>query len=166
MFCPNCGRENLAGKKFCPSCGLKLQAIQQALSQEQGEFPAAVPMPKAPGSFPPNGLRFLTSGFFVMMLGVIVGILGKNTLANKTIADIGAILAVLGIGLIGYFGITMMGAGINRSAKPRSLPTNHQTKELPPTIEPESITEHTTRQLDLKLRHDENRRPSQELFQP
>ena len=30
-------------------------------------------MPKAPGSFPPNGLRFLTSAFFVMMLGVIFG---------------------------------------------------------------------------------------------
>ena len=160
MFCPNCGREKLTGKKFCPSCGLKLQAIQRAMSQEQGE------MSKAATRLQPIGLRFLTSGFCVMMLGVLLGILGKKTLANNTIADIGAILAVLGIGLIGYFGIIMMGGGINRSATPRSLPMNNQTKELPPAFEPESITEHTTRKLDLKLWREEKRTPSQELLQP
>ena len=32
MFCPTCGRDNLAERKFCASCGTNLEAITRALT--------------------------------------------------------------------------------------------------------------------------------------
>ncbi len=34
MFCPNCGGENRNGQNFCRSCGLKLDAISQAIAEQ------------------------------------------------------------------------------------------------------------------------------------
>ena len=39
MFCPNCGRDNTFGIKFCASCGTNLEVIFKALSvREEGLF--------------------------------------------------------------------------------------------------------------------------------
>ena len=43
MFCPNCGTENNVGLNYCRSCGLKLDAIVEAVadqlpSQVDGEY--------------------------------------------------------------------------------------------------------------------------------
>lgn len=32
MFCPTCGRDNAAERKFCSSCGTNLEAVSQVLS--------------------------------------------------------------------------------------------------------------------------------------
>ena len=34
MYCPNCGKENAEGRRFCRSCGLSLQVIVPALAGE------------------------------------------------------------------------------------------------------------------------------------
>lgn len=34
MFCPNCGAENRVEQNFCRSCGLKLDAISQAVADQ------------------------------------------------------------------------------------------------------------------------------------
>jgi hypothetical protein len=34
MFCPNCGSENKNGQNFCRLCGLKLDAISQAVAEQ------------------------------------------------------------------------------------------------------------------------------------
>ena len=38
MFCPCCGRSNVAGTKFCVSCGTNLEVISQALSGSKEDF--------------------------------------------------------------------------------------------------------------------------------
>ena len=38
MFCPNCGKDNANGRKFCASCGTNLETISQALSGSAGNF--------------------------------------------------------------------------------------------------------------------------------
>jgi len=38
MFCPTCGRDNLAERKFCASCGTNLEAVVQALSGSEDDF--------------------------------------------------------------------------------------------------------------------------------
>jgi hypothetical protein len=34
MFCPNCGAENRVEQNYCRSCGLKLDAISQAVAEQ------------------------------------------------------------------------------------------------------------------------------------
>jgi zinc-ribbon domain len=38
MFCPNCGKENAIGRKFCVACGTNLEAVSQALSGSKTDF--------------------------------------------------------------------------------------------------------------------------------
>lgn len=35
MYCPNCGRDDSHKRKFCPSCGTNLEAISNALTDEE-----------------------------------------------------------------------------------------------------------------------------------
>jgi len=38
MFCPTCGRDNPADRKFCSSCGTNLDLVSQALSGDSTNF--------------------------------------------------------------------------------------------------------------------------------
>jgi hypothetical protein len=38
MFCPACGRNNVAGTKFCVTCGTNLEIVSQALSGSKEDF--------------------------------------------------------------------------------------------------------------------------------
>jgi hypothetical protein len=38
MFCPTCGRNNSAERKFCTDCGTNLEAVSQALSGSDDNF--------------------------------------------------------------------------------------------------------------------------------
>ena len=38
MFCPNCGKDNPNGIKFCASCGTNLEAVSMALSGVEEDF--------------------------------------------------------------------------------------------------------------------------------
>jgi len=38
MFCPTCGRDNSAERKFCASCGTNLEVVSQALSGNDDDF--------------------------------------------------------------------------------------------------------------------------------
>lgn len=150
MICPNCGRKELEGKKFCPACGLKLQAMMQVATKELSlHHPNKT---SAPTVFTRKvRSHLLTSGFFIMMIGTMLGILGTKTLANHWLAELGAILAVTGIGLIGYYGIRLMIPDNEKPSLAKAEHQNHQTVKLPdtpPPMEIESITEHTTRELN------------------
>jgi hypothetical protein len=41
MYCPNCGKENSVGQKFCRACGLELETIIQFLIELEPKTEAA-----------------------------------------------------------------------------------------------------------------------------
>ncbi len=172
MFCPNCARENLEMKNYCPSCGLRLEAIVQALTNE-----LTLTNQKDDKSLTSSGLKrpgwryFLPGGFFVMFLGVIIAILGKQSLVNEpALTDIGTIITVLGMGLISYFVVMgMMRQGIKNIPRTKTTPHDKQTVKLPPpsqVVELGSITESTTREFDTSLRGYKKLTPSKDLLVP
>lgn len=147
MFCPSCGRDNSRTKKFCPSCGLKLATVVQALTTEQSSNQETN---KPIKSKQKSRQQAILPGLFLILTGIIISLIGADGFANKAITDIGVIVAIIGMGLIGYKGIQ----NSNRSKSVQNSPTiqtNAQTVPLlsSPIVEPISITEHTTRELNL-----------------
>jgi zinc-ribbon domain len=145
MFCPNCGRDNSGTKKFCPSCGLKLQTIAEVLTNEQA------PLVQPIISKPKSRQQAMLPGLFLILTGIIISLMGADGFANKAITDIGVIVAIIGMGLIAYKGL---GQGNSKSKSLQNSPAISPAatvRLLPamPTEEPISITEHTTRELDL-----------------
>ncbi len=163
MFCPNCGRQSLAGKKFCPSCGLKLRSFVEALANEQSAKQEGDKSPDDARPRQKSWLPALGSGLFAVLLGTLIALLG-NTLANHLVINIGVMITVLGMGGVMFYAITQRSR--RSPLLQNSIPPNAPTVQLPPNPEPSSITEHTTRKLELKLGRDERRTPSKELFQP
>jgi hypothetical protein len=86
-----------------------------------------------------------------MMFGVIVGVLGKKMLSTEWISTVGALIAILGMSLMGYAAITFMAPLSRRSAKSTRLPpidltTDRQLAAPPASVA--SVTENTTRELE------------------
>ena len=157
MFCPKCGRENPETKNFCPSCGMRLQAIATVMAIEQASNTEANKEMELASKKRKGWQSSLTYSLFVMILGTIISILGKNTFANQAVTDIGTIMAILGIGLIGFNGIARIVKETMPKQKSKTMLWNAATVELPATIqavEPDSLTEHTTRKLKMSLTGD------------
>lgn len=38
MYCPNCGKEAPANNRFCPGCGLRLEAVAEVLANEPAQL--------------------------------------------------------------------------------------------------------------------------------
>lgn len=162
MYCPDCGKENPSGQKFCRSCGLSLRPISQALAGEVS--PDRVD--KSSTLIVQGEPRFwhnpLIYGLLVIVLGIIIGAFGDKVLSSQTIRDIGTIISLLGVGLIGVKGVMLI------VAPPRPLPGAkrvtqvEQTSKLKPKLlsaEPPSVTENTTRQLEASVESQERSQP-------
>jgi len=92
----------------------------------------------------------------LIVLGIIIGAVGERPLRSQTAHDIGTIIALLGVGLLGLKGVLMVVAPPGRSLAPKRVTQAEQTSELKPQMlsaQPPSVTENTTRQLDLSLEH-------------
>jgi len=147
MFCPNCGRESREDQRFCRSCGLRLDTIDQVVRQELQESKVQ-PVPR-------SWLRiiFLTAwhyGLFLLALGMIITGVAKKIVNEQLIADIGTLISVLGVGLLVSRGILLL-----KDAAHTSLPEPSKaetTTELKPrqleAKEQPSVTESTTHHLD------------------
>jgi zinc-ribbon domain len=134
MYCPNCGKENAEARRFCRSCGLSLQAITPLA----GESPTTgleeswvEPVSRMQAAWQ-NPLIY---ALLLIIFGVIMGAVSERALRSQTAHDIGTIIALLGVGLLGLKRVMQV----------------EQTSELKPALlaaEPPSVTENTTRQLD------------------
>src|ERR1700730_13300842 len=154
MYCPNCGKENPEARRFCRSCGLSLQTIAPALA-------GGSPTPSVDeSSVEPGGRRQaawqtpLIYALLLIIFGVIMGAVGERALRSQTAHDIGIIIALMGVGLLGLKGVMLI------VAPPPPLPPAKRemqvehTSELRPTLlaaEPPSVTENTTRELDASV---------------
>jgi hypothetical protein len=154
MYCPDCGKENPAGQKFCRSCGLSLKPISQALA---GEVLLTDPNVTS-GVILQGEQRFwqnpLIYALLLIVLGIVIAFFGDNVLHTRTIADIGSVVALLGIGLLGFKGVMLVIAPPRDSTRSiQASQIEESAKRTPPLLpaEPPSITENTTRQLDANV---------------
>jgi uncharacterized membrane protein YvbJ len=67
MFCPQCGSENDADKKFCRSCGQLLSSVRLALD---GRLDAAIKMSKGEQRLTPYRIR-IGIGVFLILVGIM-----------------------------------------------------------------------------------------------
>ena len=147
MFCPNCGSESGTGQKFCRSCGLRLDTIDQVVRQELKESEVK--------AVSPSWLRiiFLSAwhyGLFLIALGMIVTGIGKKLVNEQLIADIGSLLSVLGVGFLVSRGILLIkdAAHSGRHQSSKGNTTSELTPQQLEAKEQPSVTEFTTRHLD------------------
>ena len=159
MYCPNCGNKNTQGQKFCRSCGLGLEKVEQSLSEQ----------------LPTKGnISLLERKERLEHLGVAaLGVFGLSILGfilysalSRLMLTQGKVLA--GLAMLGL--IIMMGCGLLSVilfAKAKELKEAsskrqaHQLAEIPPGnstakllvdhAEPLlSVTERTTELLHIK----------------
>jgi hypothetical protein len=167
MYCPDCGKENGENHRFCRSCGAELHG--EALARTSGD---ALPAKRAVDSelsrvgFVINNeelrmkvIRFqkgwhspLSYAFLLVVLGITIVVLGNHAFQEKDIADIGTVLALLGVGLMGLKGVLMTVASVrNERERTAILPAAESTNPLGPAYLPPphaSVVEHTTRTLE------------------
>jgi hypothetical protein len=147
MFCPNCGSERGEAQRFCRSCGLRLNTIDQVVRQELQESKIQ-PITR-------SWLRiiFLTAwhyGLFLLALGMIITGVAKKIVNEQLIADIGTLISVLGVGLLVSRGILLLKDAAHSG--PPEQPKAETTTELTPrqleAKEQPSVTEFTTHHLE------------------
>lgn len=149
MYCPDCGKENPAGQKFCRSCGLSLKPISQALAGK-----VVPPASDVEPTFIDQGeQRFwqnpMIYALLLILFGIIIGVVGDNVFHTNNVSDIGTIIALLGVGLLGFKGVMLVIAPPRYSPRSQPAPQIEETPRLNLlSAEPSSVTENTTRQLD------------------
>jgi hypothetical protein len=156
MYCPNCGNENAEGRRFCRSCGLSLQSIAPASAGEsptnvEGEEDWVQPVSRMQAAWQ-NPLIY---ALLLIVFGVIMGAVSERApLRSQTAHDIGTIIALLGVGLLGLKGVMLIVAPPRPAAPAKRVMPAEQTSELRPvplSAEPPSVTDNTTRQLDSSV---------------
>jgi predicted nucleic acid-binding Zn ribbon protein len=151
MYCPVCGKENPEKPRFCRSCGLGLQTISQVLGNElsatkSDEGSIEIVEPEQKGWRNP-----LMYAFLMLLLGMAIVIFGKKIVVEQLIADLGTLIAMLGIGLLGFKGVGLILFQSGSSRQSKTLLEGKPTTELPPALpsgEPASVIEHTTRHFE------------------
>lgn len=154
MYCPNCGNENPEGRKFCRSCGLSLESIVPAWVGENPTDSADESSVERTSRFEAAWQNPFIYALVLIVLGVIVGAIGERPLRSQTAHDIGTIIALLGVGLLGLKGVMMIVAPPRPKPKIKRVRPAERTSELRPNLlsaEPPSVTENTTRQLDASV---------------
>ena len=108
-----------------------------------------------------ESLNPIIYGLLLVVLGTIIVTVGKKILAEQAVADIGTIVSVLGVGLLGWKGVFIL-----QHSRFSQLQKAHQALEQPPTrqgalpsAEAPSITEQTTRHFDPQLEKDADPAP-------
>ena len=150
MYCPNCGKENPEKPRFCRSCGLGLQTISQALVNE---LSATKSDDSSIEIVEPEQKRWrnpLMYGFLMLLLGMAIVIFGKKIAVEQLIADLGTLIAVLGIGLLAFKGVSLIRSQSSASPQSKTPLEGKPTNELPalPSGEPSSVAEQTTRHFE------------------
>lgn len=158
MFCPNCGNENSVEQNYCRSCGIKLDAIARAVSEQ---FPSEeyAALQRRKERFEKLGLVSLSiAGFVGLSLLMFVAAYYKLILLGPELLYGSAIGAVIGFVLLSvfFFNYPKLFMRVDRS-NGRSLATEDPTRTNAPTtskliddrpFEPvPSVTEHSTELL-------------------
>jgi hypothetical protein len=102
--------------------------------------------------------RWISSGFIIMFVGAIIGIVGKKFVHDDIISGLGALIAIAGIFLISFGSLPTLARGGGKSRQSKTARANAaQAKptvpllplELPPQSV-SSVTESTTELLEVE----------------
>ena len=152
MYCPRCGIENADQQRFCRACGLNLDGVANAVELDLSGNTDDLPSPRAQS----GSLNLITYGLLLIVLGTVIITVGKKILSEQGVADIGTIVSVLGIGLLGWKGVFLFQQSrfsqVQKARPALEHPTARQATL--PSGERPSITEQTTKQLDPTLESD------------
>jgi hypothetical protein len=147
MFCPKCGKDNSTGERFCRSCGLGLQAVSHAVTSQFSSDDAQRPR------------RFdvpIAYGFFMLCLGLAIIFIGNVLFHEQLIADIGSVIAFIGVAIFGYRGLQLLMSGPGGTTTVGTEPGILPKSDIPDQLNsaerfegvPSSVTERTTRNLE------------------
>jgi len=152
MFCPNCGIKNKVEQNYCRGCGLKLDAIVEAVA---GQFPSKefAALQRRRERFETLGLASLSIagiiGFALLMLKAIeykMILFGPEILIGSAIAALIAFL-LLSIFFFNYPKFFLKGRSRPIDEDPSTAPVTAKLIEDRPSDYVSSVTEETTRTL-------------------
>lgn len=159
MFCPNCGGENKSEQNFCRSCGLKLDAVSQAIAEQ---FPTKeyAELQRRKELFEKLGIFSLSVfgiiGFSFLIAKAIyykIILLGEDVLFLSGFAAL-VVFGLLSVFFFNYPKLFMKFEKVNPRLSPKeekqiSTPTNKLIEDKP--FEPiPSVTENSTELLPIE----------------
>jgi hypothetical protein len=177
MFCPKCGAQNIEDAQFCRGCGENISLVPQALSghlperRAVGHDAEGHPYDEAGRrierkSNPPRLDKAIKSAFVglaFLTIAIIMG-LSSNTRRDWWYWLLIPAFAMIGGGVAEYIRLR------HASGTKKQLEPENQTRAVPPArisalpprntaelVQPPSITENTTRHLDMKREAPEER---------
>ncbi len=166
MFCPKCGIENPDNGKFCRRCGANLSSVMAVVEGTLVANEGALTAKQSPADLYSTGIRNIVLGFGFMGVGFFLWTIPPQTGILWLLLMIpGFVLLASGIARV------VKAEALKKEAAPnqqKELPITQRIKELPPTqtdyikpqsptyktddpaAQPSSITENTTRHLEIK----------------
>src|SRR5437868_6639037 len=108
MYCPNCGKENSDEQKFCRSCGLTLQTISQAMADELPPTTTDERRVESVSWLQKGWQNPLIYALLLILLGIIITLIGNKGFSDSKVGDIGTIISLAGVGLLGFKGVLLM----------------------------------------------------------
>lgn len=178
MYCPNCAAENTDGARFCRVCGANVSLVPQAMTGTLPDAPAAVGFDAEGKPYDATGRRtrerepsfdkaikniFMGVGFLVVAIALSFSRMGAMwwfwmlipafTMLGGGVAEYIRVKNKKQIGPSAWPSIpTMPPATPRASALPRSNavePNMYASRDTGELVPPPSVTENTTRHLDL-----------------
>lgn len=151
MYCPVCGKENNEEQRFCRSCGLSLQPVIRAVKGETSPIDAGETQVATVSRAQQLWQNPFAYGLLLIVLGLTFEVIADKVLGSSKAADIGTLISILGVGLIGFKGVMLVMMNPNNPSRAKSSPRIEATSIVKPAQLPSerpSVTENTTRQLD------------------
>jgi hypothetical protein len=154
MYCPNCGKTNIAGQKFCRLCGLRLEKIAQAIAEQLPAEEVGKPLQDRQRRV--ERWLHIVAGSTVSLVigGVIWGILYEIILVKGEVLA-GSLFLSFVVGLLLFAGLavyrdSLLKASGKRQVTPQKMLQVEETANLLPEsfsdVKP-SVTERTTELL-------------------
>lgn len=159
MYCPNCGIEMAAERKFCRSCGMDLQLIARAMTGDIQPEDVGAQLANSPRRKTMRvGFATLWGG---LMLAILLAIAGEavwdlNRILGNVLIDmapLGALVMMLGVGVMIYSRFLPKTPALARPAHDPGVLPNPQQVTLPPDgfRQPvSSVTDSTTKLFEEK----------------
>jgi hypothetical protein len=156
MYCPNCGKTNSAGQKFCRSCGLQLEKVAQALAEQLAGSELEAGLDRRRRRLE-KVIKVVGGATAAVVVGSVMwGIIYEMVLSGEIL--VGAVFLAFIVGLVAFallmlYRESLLTASGKRRTALTALAQPGDTKRLPSgsQFEPApSVTEHTTELLTVE----------------